>query len=349
MTVNTNNAEAAPGTPQELRQELSRYRNDAHILSIMGQTTIDRFPIGLQPSIRFVHIDLNTKVGQVYEPFEKKGWLRLTAAGLDKLAQVAGVQFVKSERTDDRTDPHFCEYQVEVKLLDIDGSWRTVIASRAVNLRDGSPEVVRMSDKELARARQNICALAESKARNRCYRPILGIQAEYTPQDLEKPFVVVRMVPDTSDPEVKRMLLASQLGLEKYLFAALPTTTVPEQAQLPEARRVPALAAPTADLPVYDIPADNYSAPYDNYAPVELTAVPHPPPVPDTAGTVTVATMSSGERADRIQTIINLYKTKIRDGRRDPGKPPLESLADSELLTMIEYMTALPDVPKVRV
>jgi len=340
MENNNATAEAVPGTPQELRRELSRYKDRAHILSVLGQTTIDRFPFGLQPSIRTVQINPDPNGKEVYEPLDRKGMLRLTNIGLEKLAQAAGIQHVRSVRIDDRQDPFLCEYQVEVKMLDMDGSWRTVIASRTSDLREGSAETAALKN-GIHRARQNIAAICESKARNRCMRPILGVQAEYPAQELNKPFIVVRMVPDTRDQDVKRMLLASQLGLEKYLFAALPTATAPEgQQMLPAPHNntpPPVMMLPTGDIDIDDVP----EYPIDGEPNVSHTDLPI---TPEDAAAVTGTAeniydkvkFTAQERKSCIGRIEGLYKSQ--NLTRGDDKKKLADLTDGELLQVQNYM-----------
>ena len=74
-------------------------------------------------------------------------------------------------------------------------------------------------------------AMAESKAFMRAIRAALGLAGTYSLEDLKKPFVVARVVPNLDAPEIKQAVASSYLQSMGMLFempghaapAALPT------------------------------------------------------------------------------------------------------------------------------
>lgn len=310
--------------PEELNQALVSQRDKAHLLTPYARTDFGVIARGFVPSLRTTYIDADPKNGEVYESWERKGELALTKIGLTKLGQLGGVVWVESVRTDDRQDPHLAEFHAEGKIQDIDGTWHNAQCTRTVNLNDDSPEALKMKENELKKARQNIAALAETKAKNRVLRELFGLQQSYRPEEFKKPFVVLKLAPDMEDPEVRRMVQAQQLGLEDQLYRQpgdLPPPTIP------------VLPSGTSDLSLSEPPGDRpKDQPQGSGPVVDITSTPED--------------SKEEARAKKIKELEALYYTKTQAGVRDPDKPALSTLNDVQLDKMLEVMRAKPDVRK---
>lgn len=162
--------------------------------------------------------------GDVYRLPEAPGKLAITRLGLLKLAQAAGVTWTGGARVDDGTIDHYCLYRAEAKVRDIDGAERNSINTRLVDLRDGSPQIARMKDGQLRSSRAFLVQHAETKARNRVLRDLLGLKSTYTPEQLEKPFVVYRVVPapPVDDPIYRALLFQTQLSTSSQVWGPPP-------------------------------------------------------------------------------------------------------------------------------
>jgi len=171
----------------------------------------------------------------------------LGGVALSKIAAAAGAEITKRSRLDDRTDPNYCEIEVTVSIRDFDGVTRTATKAKSLDLNDGAPEAMKPEKKKgprdkwamktgnmipldpsaLANKRAHIQSHTETKAFYRALRLLLSIKQKYTLDELSKPFVIPKLIPnlDPSDPDQKQALIASALGKEELLFGppiALP-------------------------------------------------------------------------------------------------------------------------------
>jgi hypothetical protein len=324
----------------DLNNALVSNRDKAHILTPFTQLMFeeDIFAPGFKPSLRTITISTTTRKekekdvyvdGEVYDSWEKPGEVALTKLALDKLAQVAGIEWVHVYRVQDTgDDPLKCHYYAEGRMRLIDGTFHYMPGNKSIDLNDGSPEAMAMSKKpaQLAGARKNIAALAESKAKNRVIRALLGLKQSYRPDELKKPFLVMKIVPDMADPEVRKMVQAQMLGMEKYLFA-------PQAApQLEEAN-----TSATNDLQLGDVPGDKKLGPGE------------PGPIIDVESKEVKETASNPAaeaRAKKIVDIEKLYFIKTQAGKRDPGKLPLKELTDEALDKIFKLLSDQPSIRK---
>lgn len=196
-----------------------------------------------------------------WEPTEAS----LNKLGLLKLLTAAGVNMYPTERIDDGREPHLWIMRSQGDIIDFDGRIRRLPAGTAsVDLRDGSadigewtPERWRESvalceqrkektrdasdrakcqpepingwtHKRVLEARKFGYRLAEAKSLNALARN-LGVRQVYTIAELAKPFVILRPTfqPDMSDPEVRRMVTAANLGARDFLYPGAGPAQVP--------------------------------------------------------------------------------------------------------------------------
>lgn len=216
-----------------------------------------------------------------YRAESKRG---LSKALLDQLAAAAGLMPVPEgcRRIDSGREPHLCAYRYEARLRDLDGQWRPSVATREIDLRDGSATVEQMeaqakrSGKDisgaLAQQRAHIVSLAESKARNRAIRQALSLPAGYEPAALAKGvFIVVRasFIGRFGDAETDRAvaLMASAAALGISLPPGLFGVSLPPAPQAAPALPPPEVfealdydSAPPAEAPPEDSlpPSDGF-------------------------------------------------------------------------------------------
>jgi hypothetical protein len=146
----------------------------------------------------------------------KGGKKALSKCALDRIAAAAGVSWdpYLTCRVDNGGHPFYCEYQAVGHVRLFDGRLTTLKASRAIDLRDGSPELeeIRLSstqddggEGQIRTMRKFILAHAESKAKNRAIRS-LGVRPSYNVEELGKPFVVTSLFFNghSADPDLRR-------------------------------------------------------------------------------------------------------------------------------------------------
>jgi hypothetical protein len=324
---------------KDLNNALVANSDKCHILTPFTQLMMkdDQFPEWIKPSLRTIYVsaryDEKTKTypdGEVYESWEKRGEVALTKLALDKLALVAGIEWVQCRRVDDTLDPNKATYYAEGRILLSDGTHHTEPSSKSINLNDGSPEAEVMKNKpaQLAGARKNISALAESKAKNRVIRTLLGLKQSYKPDELNKPFMIVKIIPDMNHPDIRRMVQAQMLGLEKYLFVQ------PEQRE----EQMPGiLPQGTHGLDLPEPPGGK---------PSQITGNTGTAPIDVSATDVTNGDPFEKTKEEKIKGIESLYFTKTKTGFRDPNKPLLSNLTDSEIDQLLKYMQDQPTVRK---
>lgn len=208
-----------------------------------------------------------TRAEPDWQPLE----VSLNANAIKRILRSAGVNVTKSERTDDQTNPHICSWTTWGKVREFDGSWLDLPPGDVcINLADGSDDIggftaeawaarVTEADKRreaaekakekdawkikaeaingwsgerVAGQRKSIVPMAQTKSLNRLGRG-LGLQQIYTIADLQKPFVVFRAswVHDMTNPDVAKMVTASELGIIDQLFAPSTRDWVPAGAQ----------------------------------------------------------------------------------------------------------------------
>lgn len=141
--------------------------------------------------------------------------------------------------------PHAYDIAVTVTLRvpEPSGGFRMMKATKEV---DVTAESKSMTDKQYNRFLPHRAAMAESKAFMRALRAALGLAGGYTLEELRRPFIIARVVPNLDAPEIKDAVANSYLASMGLLFEApqqrqaLPTSTP----QLPQQE--------AEDVPEYD-------------------------------------------------------------------------------------------------
>lgn len=138
---------------------------------------------------------------------------------------------------------HDVAVTVTIRVPEPSGGFRLMKATKEI---DCTLEAAGMKDgadgKQFRRFLPHRTAVAESKAFMRAIRAALGLAGTYAYEELKKPFVVARVVPNLDAPEIKQAVASNYLQSMGMLFE-MPTQTA--RAGLP--------AAPTAEaVPPYE-------------------------------------------------------------------------------------------------
>ena len=189
-------------------------------------------------------ISPRTEDGQVYRSgaFCAANEVAPSKKGITDLMAAAGASMLESERTDHGKTQYVASFRVVVEVPTVYGGRARYMANKTVDYRDGSPQIAAFTKKQLDQGRQFVAELAESKALLRALRPALKLKQKYTVEEIEKPFVYLHLVftPDMSDPEIRRMVAAKQLGLMTQLYGP--------------SRELPALTGAIDMSPVRELP-----------------------------------------------------------------------------------------------
>lgn len=300
---------------KRVHEELAKWRGKAFLLTPYARTHFDNIKVGYRPEFRVTYISPDVSDQQVYKLDNQPNKLVLSKIGLQLLDHLAGIKWVKvwnAQEPNDPIDKYFCKIGAEGKVQDLDGEYRNAICTMTLDLREGSPQTVKMTKKfddgrpdtrQLDRARLNIRSQTETLAKNKVRRELLGLQGTYTPDELKgKPFVILKLNPvrDMNDPLIRKLTIMEQFNISSELYdqAVQKVVAVPEE--------------PTV---------------------VNVT----PEPVNDPAK------RAIDEHAALIARVEDLYKKKVRGGR-GANKAPLSSLSHSELLKLEELLWPRPDI-----
>ena len=198
--------------------------------------------------------------GDVYLPdaYRDKDGFAYTKVLLDKIAAAGGLTWLpqSSKRLDDGRDTWYCMFRAVGKVMDFDGTVRTVTGEKEIDLRPGSPlwkgyrrsaeravtkdfneksrdpsgdayerEVAQRLDQRLEQVGEHILALCQSKAQNRVTRTTFAIRSKYTGEDIRRPIVVPKLIvaPETiEDPVLRREVMMVRMrhamGVGDQLF-----------------------------------------------------------------------------------------------------------------------------------
>lgn len=167
------------------------------------------------------------------------GKLGLSKTALQRLGHAAGVSWdpIASGRLDNGSHPHYVRWRAVGTYRAFDGQVQTLHAEKELDLRDGSPQIIGKSDKQIGEMRAHAQSHAETKAQLRAIRS-LGIKTGYTSQELQKPFVCARIMftGQSRDPEMQRefsrMTAESFLGGRRSLYGNGAAVGAPAPARL---------------------------------------------------------------------------------------------------------------------
>lgn len=274
---------------------------------LVSPATAGRPPEGCELVFSPVIVDVDAET-YALPGSENRG---LSKVALDKIAAAAGVSWVpgESRRLDDGSDPRYCHFRAVGRYRHFDGTVSQIVGEKEMDLRDGSPAIesiiVKSAKKakreaeqkkkpiteaearrigedkaanQISEMRLHILSHAETKARLRATRS-LGLRTSYSPAELQRPFVVVRVsfTGRTDDPELKRefarAISQNFLNGHAALYGAA-ATALPAPAQVMSPPPVGRASRVTdSDEHFLDIVEEPTPAPHPS-----ASAAPAPPP-----------------------------------------------------------------------
>jgi hypothetical protein len=264
--------DGAPWEPKTL-EKLQDYP-EAKFNLLVPTVSLRQINPYLVPDIEVVQLSPDHENGgDIYHDAQMKtGYYAPTAKGLAKLATVAGVTMLDSRRMDDGKDPDIVEWRVEVEMTTPTGRTRQAFGTKQIDLHTLAKG---WTPARLAKQREHLVAMAETKAFNRAIRSLLSLHGAYPLSQLAKPFAVLRYVPDMSHPDVRRMFLSQLAPASAALFG--PANGDQKQLASAEVERAP-------------------EAPEEDVAPARADVTPDGEKVEDPDWSVPAAAVSAGEQ-----------------------------------------------------
>lgn len=229
------------------------------------------------PVVETVMLDPDPKGGDVYiqtknDDDASKQRYAVTRQGLSKLAVAAAIIWSATEtrRTDNRSDRDYVSFQAVGGLKKPDGTYAfmkaeydldfEVIAEElqatheaaAKKWKKGPDYVDFCFKRDMIQKRKNKLKLAESGAKDRVIRELLGIKATYPLSQIQKPFVILRITvrPDYSDRDVKRAMLSAAIHSMTGIYGGSAPAQIPYDEPIdvtPEPEKQPDPPPPPAD------------------------------------------------------------------------------------------------------
>jgi hypothetical protein len=209
----------------DLLQDCLAHAATQHCNLLAPVTQIQYIPPGYQIAIRVVAFparftieDEKAKSNGTWYKVDG-GKLALHRSALDQLASAAGISSVGDKCHVELVQPFHWRATHTVSMRTFEGQRRETTRNLEIDLRDGSPEA-KAAGNGLNNARKFGSRLADTKCANRAIRAALGIQGAYNREDASKPFVfpVLIYTPDLSDPVIRRMQAAAELGIANAIF-----------------------------------------------------------------------------------------------------------------------------------
>jgi hypothetical protein len=232
---------------------LTAGKSQFHLVS--PAMSVGGLPEGCEVYTAMVVVDPDTDCYSL--PQSKYG---LDRVALLKIAGAAGITWVASHRTDDRSHPHFCAWEAVGQYRQFDGTIVTIRGNVEIDAREGGAaweEIVEKARKtnrddggasQLLELRKFLPRHCESKAMNRAIAN-MGIKRSYTREELAKPFLVARLAATgrSNDPELQRefakMQFQHMLAGGNALFGA-PVQAAPAMMAPPAISPPPLASAP---------------------------------------------------------------------------------------------------------
>ena len=216
--------------------------------------TIMRADPNFTPSLSVVYLDPDYDTGGDFYPQDTKGsgqnkrvdTVSLTKLALDKIAQKAGIEDLGPEirYTGDRGQNVLVTWRSRIRNQD-GWTFRPLFGSQEWNeesamalLKADPPEWATKGESAYntwwaknwwGRVHKSRVRMTESKARLAAYRQALTVKSKYTIEESKKPFLVAALIytPDTTDPNIVRMLMGQGQQAQNLLFGAAPLELPP--------------------------------------------------------------------------------------------------------------------------
>jgi len=247
------------GAAEKIQQEIEQEQNDGAIIFLPSAIVPESF---YRPVLEKIWLNEN-------DIYSAQGKFRVRYEGLLKLANAAGIEWSApdSGRADNNSDKLYVAFRAVGLIRKADGKLYPTASSYDLDLELVKEELeelyqqkaknMKKSDKEkeeyvrycVARdwlhKRKHKVTLAESGAKARVIRSILGLQSQYSSaQDIGRPFVIVRFILDHQNPDIKQaMLSAARENMSAIYGGPASTPSI-----------LPKYESPVCDDNVIDVP-----------------------------------------------------------------------------------------------
>lgn len=331
------------GAAAEIQKELDRERQNGSIIFLPSAIVPESY---YRPVIEKVQLTMD----DIYVSQNK--W-RIRWEGLKNLAGKAGIEWSPYEcrRTDSGNDKLYVCYQAVGLVRKADGKLYPVAASYDLDLElikeeleDSYRKKAREENKnqdwidycvkrDWFHKRTHKLTLAESGAKARVVREILGLQSQYSNKDLllNRPFVMVRFIIDHQNPDVKQVLLSAARDNMSAIYGG----------SLPQA--LPRFKSAASDDNVIDIPHTHPEEPANQ--PPETNSHPEPPfePSKPQADSQIVDFENSGVET-QVMTLETMARQKKYDLAGFLARGKIDSLAQLSETKRVDFFIYLKNL-----
>lgn len=272
------------GAAEKIQEEVEQERKNGAIIFLPSAIVPESFYRPVMERVWLTDDDI----------YNAQSKFRIRYEGLLKLANAAGIEWspVDSERTDNGSDKLYISFRAVGLIRKADGKLYPTAASYDLDLElvkeeledsyqqkvDGynrtmpswwksKPQFERDSyiktcvKRDWFHKRKHKATLAESGAKARVIRSVLGLQSQYSnKQDITgRPFVIVRFVLDHQNPDIKNVMLSAAKDNMSIVYGGGAPKSLPsfETAQTNNGDVIDVPHEAVHDSPPEDIPFDS--------------------------------------------------------------------------------------------
>lgn len=335
--------------------------------NVLGNVTLFKeVPFGHRPTIESVQLSANPDDRDVYK--QQGGGLSLTAQALKKFANALNVRWLGGQVLPTSTE-ECLQYRAIASCKSLDGTWRQVERDYELDLTVRSEEMyVRYEEKaryffsnkpkapvdfraqtkeeaidwakektriDMIQIRKHKLSRAQTGAQLRCIRDLAQVKAVYTPQELSKPFVVLKLVfqADPTNPIDRQFLLNQAVGATEALYPPAAQQPVPQLTADPKAPP----GDPRAFNPVEPTEGELLAEGIEpTFPPVQEEKTPSP-------YESAIMDFEACDTQEKINTIVSVMGRKKWEGRLEK---PLEEFSDTERLEFFKFLLRIPEPVK---
>jgi len=268
------------------------------------------------------------------------------------IATAAGVEWTYRKRIDDQSDPYFCEVEVKGRYKQVDGTFRDIGQTCDMDFRAGSAQIAGKTEAGIAQLRATIRRKAETGAKLRALREAFGIEHGIPDNQIDRPFVFVRVVMTgrTDDPELRKlfgmMFVQQHLAASGALFGQM-TPMLPTIGDAPIGQLAP---AQKSDNGLDDDEADTAAgtraaSPAVPPKPAPFPAEPpKPAPAPANPAKTYLPGKGKGTVAEALDKDLTYWEGKLRQ-KFDEGMDPQYAHKDTVVLLTIRARMRQKNLP----
>jgi hypothetical protein len=348
---------------KQLAEALEKAKKDSCNILTPSITTEGLTPLHAV-TVEQLELSPDPKQGDVY-PHDKSKMI-IHKQGLEKLSNLAGIEMIKTVRTDAGNDRQYISYQAGGFIRKADGSVVMCVKTYGMDFEVIEEEVLegyqeRMAKmvkdksanqwpnnlqesqrqdwiadktrKEVRRRRKYKDQLCESGAQARVKRDLLGLKTFYSPEELKKPFVVVRVVlkPDYADPQIKMMLTQAAISAQGQIFGEIPGMPI---------KHIAAPITPAAQLS-HEPEIEPAALPNGEIEDAEYEDTEAPESSPPDPADVARADFQAALPASKIEVLDKLIKQKAYNKKQ--LKKGLAQFTEPQMISFYDALTDMPD------